>query len=508
MNRHIQEVVRKVVQAEVKISPETKEMIEQIMALDFDVPETMNATNTPEAKREFLSDPFMRKPNFQFENITKKTLVLMTPIMDLVRYYREIWSQKCGSLPEAEKFLVQDMYYSVLDKFRFIQTANAYNAADEKTDDLARAFYNLQASVFSPPERKDFLRTLAKEIAKVREKMPNFSSDDFKKAGELKRMLGELWEPDKAADMEDWYRSTERILGEYRKIVEEYFKPFLATVPVGEPGEKVEFTPEEVCDWINATIQLNLLDEAGLPLTKFRAVVSDEVTNFSVNQQERLIKVPRERASGGYSRKDFLALIVGHEFGTHILRGIPFENCDLKMLSTGLPGYLEFEEGVACCTEMAIRGKARDVGFAHYTNIGLAFFKHKDFREVFEIRCRLNYLSGVKPGETPETKQQRWEKARNTAFAQTARCFRGTGELVNFKDLAYYNGTEKALCFISDHLDQPKELMKWLFLSGKIDATNETHRQLSEYVLAGSNKGFESQEATKALETSSTETLS
>lgn len=507
MNRHIQEVVRKVVQAEVKISPETKEMIEQIMALDFDVPETMNATNTPEAKREFLSDPFLRRPNFKYENIEKKVLELQMSILHLAEALESAITLRFKTAHPTEAMLLKELRLSVLGKYRFIQAARAYNAAEEKTSGMTNLFYGLQTNVFAPPEWDDFERTLTREVTKVCEKMPNFSSNDLKKANELKRMLGELWEPDKAADMEGWYRSTERILGEYRKIVEEYFKPFLATVPVEEPGEKVEFTPKEVCDWINATIQSNLLDEAGLPLTKFHAVVSDEVTNLSVNQQERLIKVPRERASGGYSRKDFLALIVGHEFGTHILRGVPFENCDLKMLSTGLPGYLEFEEGVACCTEMAIRGKARDVGFAHYTNIGLAFFKHKDFREVFEIRCRLNYLSGVKPGETPETKQQRWEKARNTAFAQTARCFRGTGELVNFKDLAYYNGAEEVLCFISDHLDQPDELMKWLFLSGKIDATNETHRQLSEY-LVGSDKGFESQEAVKALESSSTETLS
>ena len=119
--------------------------------------------------------------------------------------------------------------------------------------------------------------------------------------------------------------------------------------------------------------------------------------------------------------------------------------------------------GVAKAVEQAINGKYEDSGIDHYINIGLANFKGKNFREVYEIQCKLRELTGGKI---------------EPVFNAVQRCFRGTGELPNNKDLAYYNGANRVWKHIEDHIDDI-ELFDQLFLSGKIDYQNEQQEQIS-----------------------------
>jgi len=123
----------------------------------------------------------------------------------------------------------------------------------------------------------------------------------------------------------------------------------------------------------------------------------------------------------------------------------------------------EFDEGVAKAVEQAINGKYEDSGIDHYINIGLANFKGKNFREVYEIQCKLRELTGGKI---------------EPVFNAVQRCFRGTGELPNNKDLAYYNGANRVWKHIEDHIDDI-ELFDQLFLSGKIDYQNKQQEQIS-----------------------------
>ena len=54
----------------------------------------------------------------------------------------------------------------------------------------------------------------------------------------------------------------------------------------------------------------------------------------------------------------------------------------------------------------------------------------------------------------------------DTVINAVQRCFRGTGELPNNKDLAYYNGANHVWRYIEEHIDDP-ELFDNLFLAGK-----------------------------------------
>ncbi len=120
------------------------------------------------------------------------------------------------------------------------------------------------------------------------------------------------------------------------------------------------------------------------------------------------------------------------------------------------------DEGIAECVEQALKGEYEDFGVDHYINIGLATFKNKNFREVYEIQKDLKSLTGEDDSKVLNAVQ---------------RCFRGTGELPNNKDLAYYNGVNRVWCYIEEHLDDP-ELFDSLFLSGKADIENPAQESL------------------------------
>ena len=155
-----------------------------------------------------------------------------------------------------------------------------------------------------------------------------------------------------------------------------------------------------------------------------------------------------------------------HEIGVHILRSIPYQNCKIKAFSTGIPGYLGFEEGLANAVQHSILHEKTSSGHLHYVTLGLAAFYHMNFRQVYEIQWRIQKLLGN------ANKQQ--------CFDSVQRGFRGTGYLMNSKDLAYFVGYKKAWEFIADNIDSCS-LMDDLLGLGKIDVTdvfwrNATHK--------------------------------
>ncbi|MBR2994592.1 DUF1704 domain-containing protein [Candidatus Saccharibacteria bacterium] len=168
---------------------------------------------------------------------------------------------------------------------------------------------------------------------------------------------------------------------------------------------------------------------------------------------------------------------IAHELCTHAYRALVYEEHPIAAFSHELPGNEEIDEGIAKCCEQAVAGKYSDSGIEHYINIGLANFKGKNFREIFEIQQKLLYLQKCKPDETPEAKAARFHEKDSAIFSRTTRCFRGTGELPNNKDLVYYNGANRVWKYIEDHIDDP-DLLDSLFLSGKSDIFDPDQRRL------------------------------
>ena len=132
------------------------------------------------------------------------------------------------------------------------------------------------------------------------------------------------------------------------------------------------------------------------------------------------IVFPGRRSKGDFSIEDACAVLV-HELGTHFFRAANAEHFSFKPLTTGLPDYESFEEGLATACEQVIRGVFYYPGESHYLSIGLSTFLNYNFREVYEVRCAIDALSHTL------NKQQ--------CFDSVQRSFRGTGILTNNKDL-------------------------------------------------------------------------
>ena len=69
-------------------------------------------------------------------------------------------------------------------------------------------------------------------------------------------------------------------------------------------------------------------------------------------------------------------------------------------------------------------------------------------------------------------------RSEDKVLTDVQRCFRGTGELPNNKDLAYYNGANQVWKYIEENIDDPELLMDHLFLSGKTIATDKSQERL------------------------------
>ena len=241
----------------------------------------------------------------------------------------------------------------------------------------------------------------------------------------------------------------------FSELTKDFFGGFLKHIP----EDQAEFTGQDMVRIVNEILSEEFSDEPDSQATAYSAIVSSDVSNASTDHEKRQIIFPKSKT---YSRAKAAGIIV-HELGAHTLRAIPYTDQNIAAFSTGFPDNETFDEGVAKCVEQAINGEYEDSGVEHYINIGLATFKGKNFREVYEIQQTINDLIG-QPDKALINKVQR--------------CFRGTGELVNNKDLAYYNGATKVWQYIEEHIDDP-ELFDNLFLAGKLDITNPEQAAIS-----------------------------
>ena len=271
------------------------------------------------------------------------------------------------------------------------------------------------------------------------------------------------------------YQPQPETVRRFGELVRERLAPYLAQVP----EKRAHFTSSEVVDLLNEI----LVQECE---TEFRASLAPPGRLIiRVDQSQRLIWIPRAREAGGFTREEVISLVLGHEFGTHVLRGISCEHGHLPQLSCGLPEGDEFEEGLALCVEQALSGRYQTRGWwralSQYVNIGFAMLKQFDFREIMELRQKLNFLAGCCPGESQLEREVRQRQSYQRAFSEAQRCFWGAQELVSTRNLCYLRGNIRAWQYIERNLEDPDRLWQTLFECGKTDPENLRHRLLLKY---------------------------
>ena len=413
------------------------EIIDEIDKTDVVVFEKLNASNDKAAKAEFLENPNLIHPNNEYGNLDESEVRRNIEELDLIeRRLESSW------MNDKEKRLAYMVLEDNRKKNEFLAANLAYNSASTPDEKAKMAEWHKEANInlYGEPDKNTFYALLEEKISDIN---PEQLATDEREIYD--KLVDQIDIPEGAESRR--FRPKPETIERFSELVKDFYGNFLKHIP----AEQEKFSSEDAVRIVNEIINTEFgSDEV------YHAIVDERVSNASAGHG--VIKFP---ADAVYSKERLSALIV-HELGTHAMRSIPYQSQEIKPFATSLPNREAFEEGIAGCMEQALKGEYEDFGVDHYINIGLATFADLNFREVYDFQMNLKKLKGEDTSRVLNAVQ---------------RCFRGTGELPNNKDLAYYNGVNRVWKYIEKHIDDP-ELFDSLLLSGKTDIENSEQESL------------------------------
>ena len=425
-------------------------IVDTINKTDIDVIDALNNTN-PDAKEEFLARKDLSKPHNHYGNMDIKQVEWN--IDTSISLHRKL---ELSEFPEKKKTLAGLVLDNNLKRNRFITANYLYHHADPGgREDAVREHKQANVALYGEPDENVFWAALSEKLSAI--PVHDLLREDKVIYGELLEMLGPIHKAEGGI-----YRPKKETLEWFSYVVEQFYAGFLTHIPSGQQM----FTIEEACAITNEIIRAELGEAAVADgcadSDAWKAVVIPDGAVASTECDQKTIRFPGKRSRGAYTREELKSIII-HELGVHALRSLPYESCRMKAFSQGLPGYEAFEEGVAKAADQAINHQYADFGLLHYVSIGLASVLGKNFREAYEIQCRIEHLTGGEPA--------------GRCFDSVQRAFRGTGELPNHKDLVYYNGAVQVWKYMEAHL-YDAELMEHLFLCGKSSMIDKAHERM------------------------------
>ena len=394
----------------------------------------------PNAKSIFMADDSLPIPPFELGQIDYS--VIKQNINDLSSIIMDI-----SDMSDWQRSLFTDSINLSLEKNNYVLANLEYNAASESEKSvIAKRFIELQEILFGAPDKSTYLSILGYMLTNITERQLN--DEDNSIYEELLQLLPEI--PNKTNKL--FYPSQE-LQDKLHDRVKSFYEPFLRHIP-----DKEIFELNEAYHIANEILN----EEFSKIKSNWRIMYDEDYSTAYVDQIKREIHFPGKRNEPHYTKDSITELII-HEVGVHFLRELPFDNIEIEPLRIGLRGYVTVEEGIATVLSQAAVNKFKYSGLRHYVTIGLAYFYNLSFREVYEIQKRLQYLfDGASFG---------------TSYDSVNRAFRGTYQLVNCKDLAYFIGNQKIWHFIEENIDSPS-LFDDLLLSGKIDIFNEEQQKI------------------------------
>lgn len=449
------------------------DLLELLQQADLTVYEELQNTN-PAAKAEFLSKPHLIQPRFQYGELKYPVISRNLSIVENVRHGLEHSTLEKSS---REYQLIQLLLDDRERKNRYLQSIIEYHNAMSPISKSSCCFAVCKANkaLYGKPDRGVFLGLLEHRLAQIKRKLPQLYPKEQQVYYQLVERLPRT-QLKKLGPATPVYRPSPALMAEFGHMIKLYLENFLRHVPSPpqtlSAAQAVTTLNKIIYREINS-VSPTTLEPVKTP-TSFRAILANERATASVDQIEKRLKIPGERPTGDWQNDEFCQTIIGHELGTHTMRTIVHEDELLNQYNQILPDCEEFDEGVAKCVEQALSGTyeqddpgshVKIRGIDHYINIGLADFCGLNFRRIFEICWRINYLRNTQPWKAADEKLR--ETCRKSAFTATTRCFRGTGDIVNSKDLCYYRGNVAVWQLIECYIDSPEYLMHLLFTSGK-----------------------------------------
>lgn len=269
---------------------------------------------------------------------------------------------------------------------------------------------------------------------------------------------------------------TARVLDEYLRV---RYAPVFEAIAVDESIDVLSTT--DVADVFERGIAV-LADQHDTDWATWRVERNDEKSALSVAAGSEKVIVGMKRAA---MQPHELIPLFAHEVLVHGLRGLNGAKRD-KRLQTGLPGYLDAEEGLGVFVEYALSGDIPEKNIDRYTDIAYALGQ---IDGVQHTRAELleRALVRAENRNAKATSPRSHDDVVKAAYAHVNRIYRGSlgNEYIGVftKDIAYHKGFLEVGSYIRDQLEAGKlidDVMTYL-LQGKFSPLVKEH---VDYLLA------------------------
>ncbi len=238
------------------------------------------------------------------------------------------------------------------------------------------------------------------------------------------------------------------------------------------------FTPADIADTFETGVAALTTSDAAWG--EWSVSRREDKDSLSVVKEDKEIIVGMKRQDATAQQVESL---FAHEVLRHVLAAVNGSKVDEK-LGSGLPNYLDFEEGAGVLNEYALSGRVKDELIDRYTDIALALGLASGGQKIPRSKLLQFALSREKLRN-----DQRWEQEKisendleKKVYAHVNRIYRGTpgnDETIGVftKDISYLEGFLKAGSYVESELASGKtisQIMQYIS-QGKFDPTAASH---------------------------------
>lgn len=233
--------------------------------------------------------------------------------------------------------------------------------------------------------------------------------------------------------------------------------------------------PNGIADRFEAALAV-LADQYDPDWGNWKIERNSEKDSLSVVAETQTIIVGMKRAS---VQPQQLKALFSHEILVHGLRAVNGRKLS-ESLGTGLPGYLDAEEGLGVFIEYAISGKISEKIIDRYVDIAYALgqIDGKEYSRQELIDHAMN--RAIARNDKAEDKKT-VEDIEKEVYAHVNRIYRGSlgDESIGIftKDISYHKGFVEMGRYMQAQIDNGKSIEEVLdfLLTGKFDPTNMQH---------------------------------
>ena len=238
------------------------------------------------------------------------------------------------------------------------------------------------------------------------------------------------------------------------------------------------FTPTDIANRFE--IGVTALADTDDTWSEWKISRREDKDSLSVVKEDKEIIVGMKRQDATAQQVEGL---FAHEVLRHALTAINGSKIDEK-LGSGLPNYLDFEEGAGVLNEYALSGRVKDELIDRYTDIALALGLTSGGQKVPRSKLLQFALSREKlrNDQRPEQEKISENDLEKKVYAHVNRIYRGTpgnDETIGVftKDISYLEGFLKAGSYVESELAKGRkidEIMEYIS-QGKFDPTAASH---------------------------------